>query len=157
MKKKRLKKKLSNELCERFIDALGLTTNPESDLLKQVISQMNVAERVKEAVHATMIDRYPVVKETIGKLIFESFDLAEEELLKLIEFLESDLGKKFREKQPVFNDALSRLLDDEAIKVMNSVLGLIQEDINRQIMDKGCDYKYYLLPILDWRKSKITS
>jgi len=144
-------------LCERFIDALGLAADPENDSIKQLISQMNVAERVKEAVHAKMIERYPAVKETIGKLIFESFDLTEGELLKLIEFLESDIGKKFREKHPIFSDALSRLLDDEAMNVMNSVVGLIQEDISKQMIDKGCDYKYYLPPIVDWRKSKIKS
>jgi hypothetical protein len=157
MKKKKSKKKVPNELCERFIDALGLAANPESDSIKQLISQMNVAEKVKEAVHAKMIERYPAVKETIGKLIFESFDLVEGELLKLIEFLESDLGKKFREKHPVFSNALSRLLDEEAMTVMNSVLGLIQEDINNQMLNRGCDYKYYLPPIVDWRKSKIKS
>lgn len=155
LKKKTKKKKISDELSERLVDALGLTANPESEQIKTLISQMSVNNKVKEVVYQKMVERYPEVKKNIRKLIAKSFDMTEEELLKLVEFLESDLGKKFKERQPGFNEALSGLLDEEATVVMSSVMGLIQEDLTKQTLDRGCDYKYYLPPLKDWRGERI--
>jgi hypothetical protein len=157
MPKKKSKKKAPSELYQRFIDALGMSADPNSEQIKQLISQMTVTEKVREAIRSKMLERYPIVKKNIGNLIAKSFDFTEEELLKLTEFLESDLGKKFRTNHPIFNEQLSKLLDEEAITVMNSVVGLIQEEMTKKAVDKGCDYKYYLLPVKDWCGRKMQS
>lgn len=139
------------------MDALGLSADPDNEQVKELLAKMTVSSEIKKAIRAEMIKRYPNVKQGVAKLIGESFNFSEEELVKLIEFLESDIGKKFREKHADFTDKMGAFLDNEATAVMMSVTGIIQQEMNKALIEQGCDYKHYILPVKDWMGRKLKS